>query len=83
MGIVVLLELVEPLDALILSISGDPVGALSVRRVHAAPSDPDTPGGPGRRPCAEWTPQAWWPTGGARSDRGRGGIRRAGPDTSA
>ena len=47
MGIVVLLELVEPLDALILGTGGDPVDALSVRRVHAAPSDPDASGGLG------------------------------------
>ncbi|MEV7930776.1 hypothetical protein [Kitasatospora sp. NPDC088264] len=43
----VLLELVEPLDARILGVGGDPVDVLSVRRVHAALSDPDAPGGPG------------------------------------
>ncbi|GAA2974234.1 MULTISPECIES: hypothetical protein [unclassified Kitasatospora] len=47
MGIVVLLELVEPLDARILGVGGDPVDVLSVRRVHAALSDPDAPDGPG------------------------------------
>ncbi|WP_405019943.1 hypothetical protein OHV05_26910 [Kitasatospora sp. NBC_00070] len=44
MGIVVLLELVEPLDQVVLGVGGDPVDALSVRRVHAAPSDPDALG---------------------------------------
>ncbi|WP_405006819.1 hypothetical protein OHV13_24500 [Kitasatospora purpeofusca] len=47
MGIVVLLELVEPLDSLVLGIGGDPVDAMSVRRVHAASSDPGASGGPG------------------------------------
>nr|BEK62872.1 hypothetical protein KPHV_00990 [Kitasatospora purpeofusca] len=74
MDIVVLLELVEPLDALVLGI-GDPVDAMSVRRVHAAPSDPDAPGDPGALTVCgtdtaamvvdRWSPQrpgqGWYP----------------------
>ncbi len=47
MGLVVLLELMEPLDARILRVGDDPVDALAVRWVHAAPSDPDVSGDPG------------------------------------
>ncbi|MFI9332667.1 hypothetical protein ACIGZJ_34680 [Kitasatospora sp. NPDC052868] len=47
MGIVVPLELVEPLDTLALGIGDDQVDAMSVRRVHAAPSEPKATGGPG------------------------------------
>uniref|UniRef100_UPI002F9166EB hypothetical protein n=1 Tax=Kitasatospora indigofera TaxID=67307 RepID=UPI002F9166EB len=44
MGVVVLLELVEPLDARIWRAGGDPVDVLSVRRVHAARPATDAPG---------------------------------------
>ncbi|MFJ2866935.1 hypothetical protein [Kitasatospora sp. NPDC087314] len=86
MGIVVLLELIEPLDARILGVGGDLVDALSVRRAHTTSSDPDAPGGPGALTLCEMDAAAMVvdrSTGRARSGRGRGGIRRAGPDTSA
>ncbi|MFJ9952626.1 hypothetical protein [Kitasatospora sp. NPDC091207] len=75
MGIVVLLELVEPLDSLVLGIGGDQVDAMSVRRVHAASSEPGASGGPAALTACgmdtsamvvdRWSPQrpgqSWYP----------------------
>lgn len=47
MAVIVLLELLEPADAHVIQVSGEPVDPLAVRQVHAAPSDPDVPGDPG------------------------------------
>ncbi|WP_371503078.1 hypothetical protein OG871_37930 [Kitasatospora sp. NBC_00374] len=47
MAVIVLLELLEPLDARVISVGEEPVDELAVRLVHAAPSDPDVPGDPG------------------------------------
>ncbi|MFI6448296.1 hypothetical protein [Kitasatospora sp. NPDC050543] len=47
MGVIVVLELREPLDAQIIRVGEEPVDQLSVRLVHAAAADPDIPADPG------------------------------------
>ncbi|GAB2717520.1 hypothetical protein [Kitasatospora kifunensis] len=75
MAVIVVLELIEPTDARMIAASGEPAEPTAVRRVHAAPSDPDVPGDPGPTTVCgretsvmlkeHWEPsgpgQRWWP----------------------